>query len=134
MLYGERLLLAMQQRSEALGQDIARKDIARVAGVSPQNVGMIINNAMGRDQKLGTRAHAAVCDYLKIRSEWLLNETGPMQAAAGVVAPTHLTAAALELAVLFDMIPVSDKIRRARAFNAASTAVMQSLQSEDAKA
>ena len=36
--------------------------------------------------------------------------------------------AALELAVLFDLIPAQDKIRRARAYNAASSAILDILQ------
>ena len=129
MLYGERLLLAMRKRSESLGQDIERKDVARVAGTSVQNIGMIITNAKGRDQKLRTESHAAVAAYLKVSSGWLLNGEGPMEPKAQVNAPTELTPAAIELAVLFDMIPQAEKIRRAQAFNAASTAIMQVLQS-----
>ena len=36
MLYGERLQLAMTRRSEMLGQEVTRNDIARVAERSPQ--------------------------------------------------------------------------------------------------
>ena len=133
MLYGERLQLAMTRRSEMLGQEVTRNDIARVAARSVQNIGMIINNAKGTDQKLGTKAHAAVADYLKVSSEWLLTGEGPMEPRSSVNAPTELTPSAIEIAVLFDMIPLSDKIRRAQAFNAATTAIMQVLQSVDAK-
>lgn len=133
MLYGERLLLAMQKRGEALGREIERKDVAKVAGRSVQNIGMIITNAKGRDQKLSTEAHEAVANYLKVNSRWLLTGEGPMEATNQVSAPTELTPAAIELAVLFDMIPLDDKISRAKAFNAASTAIMQVLQDAGAK-
>jgi hypothetical protein len=133
MLYGERLQLAMTRRSEMLGQEVTRNDVAKVAQRSVQNIGMIINNAKGTDQKLGTKAHAAVAEYLKVSSDWLLNEEGPMEPRTSVNAPTELTPSAIEIAVLFDMIPLTDKIRRAQAFNAASTAIMQVLQSADAK-
>ena len=129
MLYGERLLMAMRRRGEMLGQEITRKDVARVAGTSVQNIGMILKNAMGRDQKLNTKSHAAVADFLKVSSAWLLDETGPIDPPPVAAAPTELTPAAVELAVLFDMIPAADKISRAQAFNAASTAIMQVLQS-----
>lgn len=132
MLYGERLELAMRRRGEMLGQEISRKEVARVAGTSVQNIGMVITNAKGRDQKLRTEAHAKVADFLKVSSDWLLTETGPMEPRQAVSSPTSLTPAAVELAVLFDMIPVEDKIRRAMAFNAASTALMQVLQSAPA--
>lgn len=133
MLYGERLLLAMRKRSDVLGQEITRKDVARVAGVSVQNIGMIITNAKESDQKLRTEAHDKVATYLKVSSKWLLSEEGPMEPDASVNAPSELTPAAIELAVLFDMIPMADKISRAQAFNAASTAIMQVLQSAPAK-
>lgn len=43
--------------------------------------------------------------------------------------PSHLSPAAIEIAVLFDMIPASDKIRRAQAFNGASDIIIAVLQS-----
>lgn len=132
MLYGERLDQAMRKRGETLGQEISRKDVANVAGVSVQNIGMILTNAKGSDQKLRTEAHAKVAAYLKVSSRWLLSGEGPMEPDAAVNAPSELTPAAIELAVLFDMIPIADKIRRAQAFNAASTAIMQVLQSSPA--
>ena len=128
MLYGQRLLIAMQARSDALGQQIERKDIALIAKTSVQNIGMIITDAKKRDQKLRTESHEAVSAYLKVNSRWLLKEEGRMEIDVSVIAPSELTPAAIELAVLFDMISQTDKIRRAIAFNAASTAIMQALQ------
>jgi len=51
-----------------------------------------------------------------------------MAATHAIKAPTELLSTAIELGALFDMIPTADKIRRAQAFNAASTAIMQALQ------
>jgi hypothetical protein len=127
MGYGKRLQEAMQGRSDTLGQTIERKDVARVADVSVQNIGMIINDAKGCDQNLGAKSHAAVCAYLKISSHWLLTGEGPMMPPVILNLPTELTPAAIELAVLFDMIATSEKINRARAFNAATSAIMQVL-------
>lgn len=128
MLYGERLALAMQHRSDVLGREISRKEVAEAAGTSVQNIGMILTNAKGRDQTLRTDSHAKVAAFLKVNSEWLLHGTGPMELRPAVSAPTTLSSAAVELAALFDMIPIEDKVRRAMAFNAASTAIMQVLQ------
>lgn len=133
MLYGERLQLAMDKRGEAIGRVIERKEIAGVAKRSVQNIGMIITNAKERDQKLSTEAHEAVATFLKVNSRWLLTGEGPMEVSMQVNAPTELTPAAVELAVLFDMIPQADKLSRAKAFNAASTAIMQVLQDAAAK-
>lgn len=133
MLYGERLLLAMQNRSQILGRDIERKDVANAAGTSVQNIGMILTNAKGRDQKLRTEAHEAVANYLKVNSHWLLTGEGQMERGSSVSAPSELSPAAIELGVLYDMIPQSDKLSRAKAFNAASTAIMQVLQDATSK-
>lgn len=133
MLYGERLQLAMDKRGEAIGRVIERKEVANIAKRSVQNIGMIITNAKDRDQKLSTEAHEAVCAFLKVNSRWLLTGEGPMEVSVQVNAPTELTPAAIELAVLFDMIPLTEKLSRAKAFNAASTAIMQVLQDAVAK-
>ena len=79
MLYGERLALAMQHRSDVLGREISRKEVAEAAGTSVQNIGMILTNAKGRDQTLRTDSHAKVAAFLKVNSEWLLHGTGPME-------------------------------------------------------
>lgn len=131
MLYGERLQVAMNMRSDTLGQAVTRKQIAEVAKCSVQNIGMLINNSKGVDQKLSTESHAAVAEFLRINPEWLLNGTGPI-APARPHAPTTLSPAAIEIAALFDMIPQSDKIRRAQAFNAATSIILQELQAEAA--
>lgn len=133
MLYGERLLQAMQKRSATLGRDITRKDVAKVADTSVQNIGMIITNSKGTDQKLRTEAHERVASYLKVNSRWLLTGDGEMEQASAINAPSELTPAAIEIAVLFDMIPASDKLSRAKAFNSASTAIMQVLQDAASK-
>jgi hypothetical protein len=128
-MYGKRLLEAMHARSNTLGQEVLRKDMARIAGVSVQNIGMVVNDAKGRDQKLGTASHAAVAAFLRVSSQWLLTGEGPMATTHAIKAPTELSATAIELGALFDMIPATDKIRRAQAFNAASTAIVKVLQS-----
>lgn len=123
----------MDKRGEAIGRVIERKEVANIAKRSVQNIGMIITNAKDRDQKLSTEAHEAVAAFLKVNSRWLLTGEGPMEVSVQVNAPTELTPAAIELAVLFDMIPQAEKLSRAKAFNAASTAIMQVLQDAAAK-
>ena len=129
MTYGERLHTAMTRRGEALGRDIERKEVATVAGCSVQNIGMILANAKGADQTLTARSHAKVASFLRVNPDWLLDGTGTMEAPSLVNAPRELTPPAIEIAVLFDMIPASDKIRRAQAFNLASDAIIGVLQS-----
>lgn len=129
VLYGERLKFAMDRRSERTGQEVTRKDVATAAGCTVQNIGMILTNAKGVDQKLGAQAHTAVAALLKVNPQWLATEDGPIDPPSPTSVPSELTPAAIELAALFDMIPFSDKVARAKAFNLATTAIMQVLQS-----
>jgi transcriptional regulator with XRE-family HTH domain len=132
LTYGERLKKAMLRRGEALGRVITRKELSQAAGCSVQNIGMILTNAKGKDQKLSTESHAKAAAFLKVDPDWLLNEVGDIEPKSQTNAPTELTSAAVEIAVLFDMIPVSDRIRRAQAFNSATAEIMRVLQSAGA--
>lgn len=129
MLYGERLKLAMEHRSAQLGQKVTQTELAKAAGCAPQNISMILSNARGDDQKLNSDNHAKAAAFLKVNPDWLLSELGDMEQAVAQGAPANLSAAAFELATLFDMIPQPDRIRRAMAFNAASSAILAVLQS-----
>lgn len=118
----------MDRRAERTGQAVSRKDVAAAAGCSVQNIGMILTNAKKVDQKLGAEAHVAVSALLKVNPHWLATGEGPIDPPS-VNAPSELTPAAVELAALYDMIPLTDRVARAQAFNLASTAIMQVLQS-----
>lgn len=133
MTYGERLKQAMDYRSNAIGRTITRRELGKAVGCSGQNISMILMGSNGIDQKLSTESHAKAAAFLKVSPDWLLSETGSMEPKRHLNAPTELTTAAIEMAVLFDMIPVTDRIRRAKAFNAATSAILQVLQSEAAK-
>lgn len=82
MTYGKRLQKAMDAYGIAMKRTITRLEISKVAGCSTQNIGMIINNSKGLDQKLTTESHAKVCAYLQVNSDWLLKGTGLMKAEA----------------------------------------------------
>ena len=132
MLYGERLQIAIEKRSKELGREIARKEVADVADRSVQNIGMILNNAKGQDQVLGALAHARVSRLLRVNPDWLLEEIGEIEPTAGAT-HSNWSSAAQDIADLFDSIPASDKIKRIQAFNAATTAILEVLQSGEAK-
>lgn len=127
--YGERLKEAMNFRGAQLSRKIGRGEVAKIAECTPQNIGLIITNANGGDQKLGTESHAAVAAFLKVNADWLLHGVGSMELPSPTNAPSDLSPAAIEMAVLYDMIPASDRLKRATAYNLATTAIMQVLKS-----
>lgn len=133
MLYGQRLDKAITYREGVIGRTISRKEIAKVAGCTVQNIGMILNNAKKLDQCLSTESHALVSAFLRVNPDWLLNETGDMEIPLPSNAPTSLSQAAIEMGVLYDMIPLDDKISRAIAFNQATTAIMEVLKGVTSK-
>jgi hypothetical protein len=57
---------------------------------------------------------------------WITGESTPF------APPSDLSASAIEIAVLFDMIPAGDRMSRAQAFNDATTAIMKVLRSLNA--
>lgn len=123
MLYGERLQLAIEHRSNAIGRIISRVELAEVVGCSRQNIGMILTNAKGVDQKLSTASHDKACAYLRVNSDWLLHEAGEMTAPKPKNAPAHLSSGALDLAILYDMIPEKETFARDLALNQASEVI-----------
>ena len=132
--YGERLLEAMAHRSAQLGRHLTRLDVATAAGCSRQNIGMILTNAQG-DQKLSTESHARVAAFLKVNPDWLLDGSGTKDGAKHYVLQgepgkykSGVSPEAERLARLFDLIPETDLIKRARAYNAASAAILDVLQ------
>lgn len=126
MTYGTRLQTAIDHRSEETGRKVTRKEVAGVAGCSPQNIGMIINSVKGAGQHLSPVSHSAVARYLCVNPDWLLTGQGSLapfekQAAHG------LSDSAKDIGALFDMIPEGDLVARLTALSAATTAIMQVL-------
>lgn len=128
MTYGKRLGEAMIQRGDVRGRKVTRLELAEIAGCSRENIGMILTNSKGKDQKLSIDSHAKVVDYLRVDSQWLLTGEGEMMPKPPANAPTNLSTAAIDIAVLFDMIPTADRIKRATAYNEATSAIMRVLQ------
>lgn len=131
MSYGHRLQEAMNHLADVRGMKVDRRELALAAGCSPQNIGMILNNALKRDQKLSNEKHAKAAAFLRVDPHWLSTGEGEMAPQRQISSvQSELTPTAHDLADLFDMIPVSDKVRRAQAFNSASAAILAVLQSE----
>lgn len=130
MLYGERLKLAIEKRTKELGREVTRKDLADVTGVSVQNIGMILTNATKKDQVLGTVAHARASKFLRVNPDWLLEEAGDIEPT--MATQLKLSQSALDIAELYDSIPMSNIMGRVKAFNEATLAIIKVLKSGEA--
>ena len=65
-------------------------------------------------------------------ASWLITGTGERLAKNAVaVARSEFSPSATELAMLFDLIPARDRIKRAKAFAGAMSAIVQALESVD---
>jgi hypothetical protein len=131
MRYGERLQIAIARREVQLNRVIPRKELARVAECAVQNIGMVLKGSRGEDQKLSTASHSKVAAFLKVNPDWLLDETGSIELATKN--DSKFTFAALELAAIFDMIPIEDRLLRAEAFSLATTAIAEVIRRSQAK-
>ena len=85
-------------------------------------------------ERLGNRstdtvAYARACGVSPV---WLASGDGPM--VLDPVTPLDdlecLTAGAMEIAALYDMIPLASRIKRVQAYNAATAAILQVLESD----
>lgn len=135
MNYGQRLNAALKAAKKS------RKDLSDQIGISPQAIGMVITSAGGKERSLSTENHTKAAEYLGVNPNWLATGAGEMFGAdyklvaeagryeiASVQRPNEPSPSAMELALLFDEIPASDRVRRARAYAAASAAILDVLQ------
>ena len=88
--YGARLSEAMARRSAALGRKVTRIEVARAAGCSRQNIGVILTNSKPGDQKLSAESHSKVAQFLKVDPDWLLNGDAGTVVASSKVDPLAL--------------------------------------------
>jgi transcriptional regulator with XRE-family HTH domain len=123
-MYGKRLAAALEHSKKS------RRELAQAIGRTPQNIGMIINDAKRTDQKLTSDANAQAACFLRVNAHWLATGQGEM-ASDVPVAGYEMSVQAIDLAELFDMIPVSDKLRRARAYSNATCAILDAIQNTD---
>lgn len=128
--YGQRLEEAMRAAA------VDRKALAHDVGISVQALGQAINGRPDRPaQGLSFKNNLMVARRLGVDPNWLATGEGTMvrddtiesrlvDYSAGTPAVTPL---ALELAALFDLIPPGDRVTRAKAYGAASEAIVRVL-------
>lgn len=109
----------------------SKSRLATASGLTPSAIGNIESGI--RQSKASLVPIAKVLD---VSYEWLANGKGPMETTTKhyelVAEPGEykldLTSSARELGKLFDLIPETDLIKRGRAYNAASAAILDVLQ------
>jgi transcriptional regulator with XRE-family HTH domain len=118
--FGQRLFDARKHAG------LTQQELASAVGTSQANLGEL------EKKGAGSALTPALAKRCGVSVEWLAYGHGDMQAKDASTEQTQVTtlsSAALELAMLFDLIPLRDRIKRAQAFGAASAAILDRLES-----
>ena len=116
--------LASRARARRTELGLTQAEVARASGLKQSDVSKIENGNIQKTTEMIGLARALRCS-----PQWLANGQGEM------LAPAHATPidagptpGAMELAMLYDMIPVAQRIKRAQAFTAAAAAIVAVLE------
>ena len=121
MTYGLRLKTALKKAEKE------RKELAQFLGVTPQHIGMVINGKCNMSFEMNQRTE----QFLHIQPGSLYESAGTVVVSeSDPVTLADQSYEAKQLSLLFDMIPVSAPIKRAKAFALASGAIVQVLQDD----
>lgn len=116
--------LATRARKRRIELGLKQAEVARASGLKQSDVSKIEN---GKIQK--TTAMIGLAKALQCNPRWLAYGQGGMIVEAASANPeTELTPGAVDLARLYDMLPVHDRIRRAQAYAAATAAIVEVLE------
>ena len=100
-----------------------QRKLALASGLTPSAIG---NIEAGTRQAKGSLPQIA--DALGISYRWLAHGEGDMKSTDQGPAHSTLSPHAIELAEMFDLIPATDRIRRAQAYTQAMTAIVSVLE------
>ena len=109
----------LQAEMDKLGIDRAR--LAKLLGISYQAVRKVFES----NGKFGVANNLKAAEYFNVSPGWLANGRGQRDS---VSTPLDQSPAAQEIAALYDMIPATDRIRRAQAYNGATAAIVEVLE------
>lgn len=120
----DRLLEVME------GAGLKKLQFAKAAGVSSGAVTQWLDGTTKAIKSSKAAALQAATGYSAV---WIATGEGDkMVATAPARQGDQVTPGAMEIAFLYDEIPVSDRIKRTRAWNAATQAILEVLQSDPA--
>ena len=112
--------LAERAKARRIELGITQEDVARVSGLKQSDVSKIESGRIQKTTEMIGLARALRCNAI-----WLAHGQGDMLPSANTPAAQPMqTPGAIELAELYDMIPVSQRIKRAQAFAAAAAAIV----------
>jgi len=115
---------AKRAKARRLELGFTQAEVARLSGLKQSDVSKIES---GRIQK--TTEMIGLAQALQCNASWLAHGQGDMlPSVIATAAESMQTPGAIELAALYDMIPVSQRIKRAQAFTAAAAAIVAVLE------
>lgn len=116
--FGQRLFDARKHAA------LTQMELAKAVGVTQSNLSEL------EKKGAGSALTPALAKRCGVSTQWLAYGSGDMLAedAPEPTQVSSLSSAALELAMLFDMIPLRDRIKRAQAYGAASAAILDRLE------
>jgi transcriptional regulator with XRE-family HTH domain len=117
--FGQRLFDARKHAN------LTQMELAKAVGVTQSNLSEL------EKKGAGSALTPALAKRCGVSIQWLAYGLGDMLSEDAAPEPTQvssLSSAALELAMLFDMIPARDRIKRAQAYGAASAAILDRLE------
>jgi len=118
----ETLASRAKARRKELG--LTQAEVARVSGLKQSDVSKIENGSIQKTTEMIGLARALRCS-----AQWLADGQGDMLAlTSSALTEFGPTPSAMELAMLYDMIPVSQRIKRAQAYTAAAAAIVAVLE------
>lgn len=117
---------------------VGRNELATAIGISYQGVRKVFDS----DGAFGSSNNLKAAAYFGVNPLWLADGVGEkypknytLAAEPGEyqrMANEPASPTAMEIALLFDMIPAADRVRRTQAYNAATSAILSILQQQPA--
>ena len=115
---------AERAKARRLELGFTQAEVARRSGLKQSDVSKIESGLIQKTTEMIGLAKALQCN-----PSWLAHGQGNMlQSASTAPAESVQTPGAIELGELYDMIPVSQRVKRAQAFTAAAAAIVAVLE------
>ena len=106
---------------------IGRTELAAAIGISYQGVRKVFDS----DGAFGSENNLLAAEYFGVNPKWLATGTGEKSLSVAPITYEGPSAKARELALVFDMIPETDSLKRVQAFSLALSAIVAVLQGDD---